>query len=57
VAERMILHLLNLWGEVAFRLARGFWCDHADRTEWIMIDLGREKVRFCNDCGWMWSTR
>jgi hypothetical protein len=53
----MILWLLNRWGRLVFRLRHGESCHcFSNWGPWHMIDLGREKIRFCQGCGWMETT-
>lgn len=51
----MITWLLNTWGRVVDRVRTGTWCQHFFGP-WMMADLGREKIRFCDRCGWMETT-
>lgn len=49
----MILYLLNQWGRLMFRLTHGESCHCASNWgPWQMGDLGREKFRNCQGCGW-----
>jgi len=52
----MITWALNRWGRFVGWLKTGTWCQHEDWTYWYMVDLGREKIRFCKRCGWMETT-
>lgn len=53
----MITAILNRYGRLLDRIRTGTWCQHADRWgPWHMVDLGREKVRYCERCGWMETT-
>jgi hypothetical protein len=36
----------RLW----YRIRNGRWCPHPNWTPWVMVDLGRRKVRYCIEC-------
>lgn len=47
----------NYYRAVFYWLRKGFWCRHPKLTAWQMVDLGRNKVRYCEDCAqtdWVW---
>ena len=52
----MIIWALNTWGRFVDWLKTGTWCQHDRFGPWHMVDLGREKVRYCDRCGWMETT-
>jgi hypothetical protein len=53
----MITWTLNHLGRLTDRVRTGTWCQHTDRWgPWHMVDLGREKIRYCERCGWMETT-
>lgn len=48
----MITWILNRYGAVVHRLRTGGWCTAHRWGPWHMIDLGRNKIRYCERCGW-----
>jgi hypothetical protein len=52
----MITWALNYLGRLADWLRSGTWCQHDRFGPWYLIDLGREKIRHCERCGWMETT-
>lgn len=53
----MITWTLNRYGRLVRWFRTGIWCDHHGRwSDWELVDLGREKIRFCRSCGWMETT-
>jgi hypothetical protein len=48
----VITYLLNRWGQLVDRFRTGTWCTDHRWGPWHMIDLGRNKVRHCDRCGW-----
>lgn len=49
----VILYLLNQWGRLMYRLTHGESCHCASNWgPWHLEDLGRQKVRNCQGCGW-----
>lgn len=52
----MITWMANHFGRVIDRVKSGTWCQHDRWGPWHMVDLGREKIRYCERCGWMQTT-
>lgn len=51
-----MLWILNVWGRVVDRVRKGTWCQHDRWGPWHLVDMGREKNRYCDRCGWMQTT-
>jgi hypothetical protein len=41
---------MNWWRILLYRWRHGQWCTHEDETG-RLIDLGRQKMFTCHDCG------
>lgn len=48
--------ILNHYGRIVNRIRTGTWCTGHRWGPWHMVDLGREKVCYCERCGWMQTT-
>lgn len=50
-----MVRISNWIDALYFRYKHGHWCHHPARAQRSqLIDLGRRKVFWCNDCNWTW---
>jgi len=52
----MITWILNQYGRVVTWIKTDHWCTGHVWGDWVMVDMGREKIRHCQCCGWMETT-